>query len=62
MTLSYLADLPLLEGAEHACPSCQGVQSGDDILELTVTETREIQWICSFCGTASPVYSWEVCV
>jgi len=62
MTLSYLADLPLLEGAEHSCPRCQGVQTADDILEITVTDTREIQWGCSFCGAFSPVYEWEVCV
>jgi len=62
MTLSYLVDLPALEGSEHACPACQGVQTADDILEITITETREVQWICCFCGTASPVYAWEVCV
>lgn len=47
---------------EHACPSCQGVQTAADILEFKITETREPHWICCFCGTASPVHQLEVCV
>lgn len=59
MMISYL---PPFHDCEHACPRCQGVQNDDDILEITITETREIQWGCCFCGAFSPVHEWEVCV
>lgn len=62
MIASLLGDVPLFDDAEHVCPRCLGEQRKDDVLEITITETREIQWICCFCGSASPVFEWEVCL